>query len=321
MNISGSKILKAGAFVVALVALGACSTQKSSVSTGGTSGGYYKIGQPYQIKGQWYYPKEDFSYDETGVASWYGADFHQKKTANGEIFNKDELTAAHATLPMPSLARVTNMENGKSLVVRINDRGPFSGARIIDVTERAAQLLGFERQGTAKVRVQVLADESKAIADAMRRYGSPTPEPYQVASADVSSVPAASTGSVTSEPLAPLPGQDIASEQPLAPLPKTHAEARAMMKTIQPVPEVRQLPVSAQQDLYVQVGAFIKISNATKLEQKLASFGHVRVANVDVKGIQFYRVQVGPIKDVASADVMLGKIVKAGHREARIVVD
>ena len=94
-----------------------------------------------------------------------------RRTANGEIFNKNELTAAHKTLPLPTLARVTNLENGRSIVVRINDRGPFSGSRIIDVSQRAAQLLGFEQKGTAKVRVQVLADESKAIADAMRHYG------------------------------------------------------------------------------------------------------------------------------------------------------
>ena len=134
------------------------------------------------MSGNWYYPKEDYSYDETGIASWYGQGFHGEKTANGEIFNKDELTAAHKTLPLPTLARVTNLDNGRSIVVRINDRGPFSGARIIDVSQRAAQLLGFEAQGTAKVRVQVLADESKAIADAMRHYGSPAP-PTQVAAA------------------------------------------------------------------------------------------------------------------------------------------
>ncbi len=138
---------------------------------GHTAAGTYKVGTPYQVAGQWYYPHEDFTYDETGIASWYGADFHGGKTSNGEIFNKDELTAAHKTLPLPTLARVTNLENGKSIVVRINDRGPFSGERIIDVSQRAAQLLGFEKKGTAQVRVQVLSDESKAIADATRHYG------------------------------------------------------------------------------------------------------------------------------------------------------
>src|SRR6202012_947764 len=121
-----------------------------------------------------YTPSEDYSYDETGMASWYGDDFNKGKTANGEIFNKNELTAAHKTLPLPTLARVTNLDNGRSIVVRINDRGPFSGARIIDVSQRAAQLLGFESQGTAKVRVQVLASESIQAQSIARLNGSDT---------------------------------------------------------------------------------------------------------------------------------------------------
>ena len=133
---------------VALILSGCASSGPSSRTESGGQG-VYKVGQPYQIGGSWYYPREDFSYDETGIASWYGADFHDHMTANGEIFNKNELTAAHKTLPLPSLARVTNLDNGRSIVVRINDRGPFSGARIIDMSQRAAQLLGFEKTGTS----------------------------------------------------------------------------------------------------------------------------------------------------------------------------
>lgn len=114
----------------------------------------YKIGGPYQISGRWYYPKEEPNYDQVGIASWYGAQFHNKRTANGEVFNKNHVTAAHNTLPMPSIVRVTNLENGKSIVVRVNDRGPFAKNRVIDLSEKAAELLGFKDQGTAKVRVQ-----------------------------------------------------------------------------------------------------------------------------------------------------------------------
>ncbi|MEK9967791.1 MAG: septal ring lytic transglycosylase RlpA family protein, partial [Ferrovibrio sp.] len=117
-------------------------------------GGIYKVGNPYQINGVWYYPKEDPNYDETGIGSWYGDQFHNKVTANGEIFDMNEVTAAHPTLPMPSLVRVTNMENGRSIVVRVNDRGPYVNGRVIDLSRRSAQLLGYDRQGTAKVRVQ-----------------------------------------------------------------------------------------------------------------------------------------------------------------------
>lgn len=314
----------------------ACSSQRARPKvTTGSGGAHYKVGDPYQIKGIWYYPKEDYSYDETGIASWYGADFHDQKTANGEIFNKNELTAAHATLPMPSLARVTNLENGRSLVVRINDRGPFSGARLIDVSQRAAQLLGFEQQGTAKVRVQVLADESKAIADAMRRYGSPAPETVKVASA-LPAAPAPSTA-VTSRPLEPVAGQRV-SESPLTapsaspaalappvqsdvPLPTNRAEAAAMMQVIQPVPEVRQLPVTGPSQIYIQAGAFTKQDNAVRLKQKLARLGHVSVAPAAVRGVQYYRVRIGPIVDVTTADKMLRKVMQAGAGSARIVVD
>ena len=99
--------------------------------------GTYKVGKPYQIKGTWYYPKEDFEYEETGIASWYGRKFHGRKTANGERFDMNYLSAAHRTLPMPSIVRVTNLENGRKVVVRINDRGPYVDGRIIDLSKGA----------------------------------------------------------------------------------------------------------------------------------------------------------------------------------------
>lgn len=133
------------------------------------SAGSYKIGQPYRVGGIWYYPKEDFSLVETGIASWYGPDFHGGPTANGELYDQNELTAAHRTLQMPSLVRVTNLENGRSLVVRVNDRGPFKRGRIIDLSKRGAELLGFIDKGTARVRLEVLERESQELAAAARR--------------------------------------------------------------------------------------------------------------------------------------------------------
>ncbi|MDP2205261.1 MAG: septal ring lytic transglycosylase RlpA family protein [Alphaproteobacteria bacterium] len=131
--------------------------------------GSYKIGNPYTVSGVRYYPREDFSLSETGIASWYGPNFHGKRTANGEIYNQNDLTAAHRTLQMPSIVRVTNLENGRSVVVRINDRGPFKRGRVIDVSKRAAELLGFIGNGTARVRVDVLEKESRQIAEAAKR--------------------------------------------------------------------------------------------------------------------------------------------------------
>jgi len=120
-------------------------------------GGKVKRGNPYQIDGQWYYPlATGENYDEVGVASWYGDKFHGLKTANGETYNMYAMTAAHTTLPMPSLVRVTNLENGKSVTVRVNDRGPFAKSRLIDLSYAAAKALGTVKHGTARVRVQTL---------------------------------------------------------------------------------------------------------------------------------------------------------------------
>ncbi|MEJ8573209.1 septal ring lytic transglycosylase RlpA family protein [Microbaculum marinum] len=119
-----------------------------------SGGGYYKVGNPYKVAGRWFHPKEDPGYDEVGLASWYGSDFHGRRTANGEIFDMGALTAAHPTLPLPTYARVTNLENGRSVVVRVNDRGPFASDRVIDLSRRTADILDFRSNGTAEVRVQ-----------------------------------------------------------------------------------------------------------------------------------------------------------------------
>ncbi|MGX1496955.1 rare lipoprotein A [Labrenzia sp. MBR-25] len=117
-------------------------------------GGRYIVGKKYKIAGKWYYPKEDPDYKRTGLASWYGPTFHGRKTANGEIFDRNSLTAAHTTMPLPSYARVTNVENGRSMIVRVNDRGPFHGNRVIDLSERAATMLGTKSAGIGKVKVE-----------------------------------------------------------------------------------------------------------------------------------------------------------------------
>ena len=128
----------------------------------------------YQVDGVWYYPKVDYGYDETGTASWYGPQFDQRPTANGEIFDMNRVSAAHKTLPLPSVVEVTNLNNGRALELRVNDRGPFVGDRLIDVSRRAAQLLGFQTAGTAPVRIRILKEESIAVAEAAM-HGEPAP--------------------------------------------------------------------------------------------------------------------------------------------------
>jgi rare lipoprotein A len=147
-------------------------TATAPAQHGSSAVGYYRVGVPYEINGVWYYPVVDYDYDRTGIASWYGERFEGRLTANGEIFDLNQLTAAHTTLPMPSVVQVTNLENGRSLQLRVNDRGPFVDGRLIDVSRRAAQLLGFEGQGTTLVRVQVLKEESIAAAEEAMRSSS-----------------------------------------------------------------------------------------------------------------------------------------------------
>ncbi|RWG60522.1 MAG: septal ring lytic transglycosylase RlpA family protein [Mesorhizobium sp.] len=117
-------------------------------------GGRDQLGKPYQVRGRWYYPKEDKKYAKVGLASWYGDAFHGRLTANGEVYDTMQLTAAHPTMPLPSYARVTNLETGSSIIVRVNDRGPYHEGRIIDVSERAAQMLDYGKVGTARVKVE-----------------------------------------------------------------------------------------------------------------------------------------------------------------------
>ena len=150
--------------LVGVATLAACAQKPAVTGSGLPTRGIYKVGKPYQIAGVWYYPKEDYTYDETGIASWYGPGFHEKNTANGEIYDQDDLTAAHQTLPLPSVVRVTNLENGRTLILRVNDRGPFIKGRIIDVSRKAAKLLKFHDKGTTKVKVEVLEKESRQAA-------------------------------------------------------------------------------------------------------------------------------------------------------------
>src|SRR3954467_2652175 len=148
-------------------------------------GGTYRVGKPYTVAGRVYVPEEDVSYRAEGMASWYGDDFHGRLTANGEVFDMTSLTAAHPTLPMPSYARVTNLGNGKSLIVRVNDRGPYHGNRLIDVSNKAAELLDFKGNGIARVRVEYvgrapLEGSDDRQLEATLRTGVPAPSPSMV---------------------------------------------------------------------------------------------------------------------------------------------
>lgn len=160
-----------GVELALLLGLAACATTRPEpraglpqTARGGVPG--VKIGKPYQVFGIWYYPADDRSYDQRGIASWYGPGFNALSTANGERYDQDDVTAAHKTLPMPSWVEVENLDNGRKLTVRINDRGPFVAGRIIDLSRRSAQLLGVDRVGLARVRVRRVFPDGAVIARA-----------------------------------------------------------------------------------------------------------------------------------------------------------
>lgn len=297
--------------LIGLLALGlaACAAERTGV--GGT--GAYKVGNPYQINGVWYYPKEDQFYDQTGIASWYGQDFHGKATANGERYDMNALTAAHRTLPMPVVVRVTNLENGRSLRLRVNDRGPYARGRIIDLSRRAAQLLGFHENGTARVRVQF---EGRA------EVGASPPQDEDEIAAGPAKIKAAPLSSVSSSELAPPPGAATAAVRPPA------ANVRvASTPAMAPVADdgvdgvVTTVAVPARTQIWVQVGAFLTRGNADRLAQRLVYAGGARVTQSAGNGKPIYRVRFGPYTTVEQADSMLNAVIDKGHNGAHIVVE
>lgn len=277
--------------------------------------GVYKVGDPYQINGVWYYPAEDYNYDETGIASWYGPNFHGKFTANGETYDMNDVTAAHRTLPMPSIVRVTNLENGRSLLVRVNDRGPYAHNRIIDLSRRSAQLLGVIDNGTARVRVQIMADESRALALQMKGQGgtevaSLAPQPRVQVQAETLPAPGSTEKPKPVAVVKPA-AAPVAAHDP----PPTHLDGVDLAKQ-----QVKLVPVKPTQ-IFIQAGAFSRFDNAHRLSAILSPFGPTTVSQVDTKSGTLFRVRIGPIGSVSDADTLLERVIGSGHPEARIVVD
>lgn len=298
------------------------------------SQGMYKVGNPYLIDGQEYYPQENFNYSETGIASWYGPGFHAQRTANGEKFDQNELTAAHRTLQMPSLVRVTNLDNGRSVVLRVNDRGPFARGRIIDVSSKAADLLGFKGKGTAKVRVETLPAESRRIAEDAKA-GRDT-RGYEVA-LNNNPRPADPNAPVTLYPdRVGLSVQTASAEDTMAATKVASVEAVPLPPSrLQPVqghiapdgrfmpsPIVTQQPVvAAASNIYVQAGAFGDMANAERLAAKMTAYGPAKVYPTTVNGKSFFRVRLGPYNAIPAADSALNQVLLSGTNNAMIVID
>ena len=265
----------------------------------------YKIGDPYSVDNKWYYPERDLRYDETGIASWYGDEFAGRLTANGEIFDPKLVSAAHKTLPMPSVVRVTNLENGKSLVVRLNDRGPFVAGRIIDLSREAAKRLGFLKTGIAKVRVQILAEQSLA----MERDAKNNKFPQLVANETMPPVEADNLPRVSLNASTTRNIQNETAKRTSA------IELLAQSR----IGEIIEVPVT-KTNIWVQIGAFYNKESANfVLEQYIKTQGLVSESLHNGKPI--YKARLGPITTVKDADLILSEVLEFGFEGAHIIVD
>ena len=310
-------------------------------------GGRYHVGEPYEIGGIRYTPRENPKYDEVGVASWYGELFHGRYTANGEIYDMDRLSAAHPTLPLPVYAQVTNLQNGRTLVVRVNDRGPFKKDRIIDLSRRSAEVLGFRHRGTAQVRVRYLRRAPLSGDDSYERQFVVN-QGYQKYAGPPLAVPAAQDpiafASLLAPTLPPLPDRPdrtvllaAAPDPEPQPAPAPMPEPQPQLPTVAAAlrPELRGSPeetgsitppqvlaserTSSTVGPAIQAGSFRNKETAERARAVLSGIAPVDVDEVDVGGEIFYRVPVGPFHDEIAAASALPQVTEAGYQGARIL--
>ncbi len=267
-------------------------------------GGIYKVGNTYTALGQTYTPKEDYSYSEVGMASWYGTDFHNKRTANGERYNMHAVTAAHRTLPLPSIVRVTNLENGKSIIARVNDRGPYVKNRIIDLSEKGAELLGYKIKGTTKVKVEVLAKESRAIKEAMLSQTNSSKIYNEAIKYSTVTETAKSAPAVAPTPVA-------------APVAVADNNPDKESKTI--ADNNVQAPATEYGTFYVQVGAFSDLDKAKEMASSMKRFGTVSIYEAYLSKDGVYRVRLGAYQSRDEALKILDRVLDYGHADVTIV--
>ena len=260
---------------------------------------HYKLGSPYQVNHVWHYPSYDPNYDRTGVASWYGPAFHGRPTANGERFDMNGVTAAHPTLPLPSRVRVTNLENGRQLELRVNDRGPFVNGRIIDLSRRAAQLLGFKRQGLTKVRVQYLG------LDRLEPPAAPRP-------ADQPVVVAAVSPDVPLKPRWTKPSNGTVVLPPDKPV-------RATASASPPQAPKSETASITSRRLLVEAAVLNGRDDADRLGELVGTLGTVAVEPERRNGRVVYAVRIGPVDTDDEAAFILAELNRAGFTGSHIV--
>lgn len=283
------------------------------------------VGKPYEVNGRWYTPADQPNYDETGIASWYGPNFDGKRTANGEVYDMNGVSAAHKTLPLPSLVEVTNLDNGKSMVVRVNDRGPFVDGRIIDLSRGAAEELGVLRPGVAHVRV---------------RYLGPPPlngEPVQIARADPPPPARNYARAPPDEPARPEPERTYARMEPQnepAPAPSWDADLSAQPAQTgwsapawspPPLPPGQTVAVAYSEQAVVQgayevqAGVFSQAANAQRAASLVSGAGRAEIRTITRDGRTLYKVVVGGLDDEGAANAARAAVAASGFPDAVIV--
>jgi rare lipoprotein A len=288
-----------GRWLVPLGALLLASCGSAPPESVGPGAGHYKLGNPYQIAGRWYYPSYDPGYAEVGIASWYGHPFHGRATANGELFDRDKPSAAHPTLPLPSIVRVTNLANQRQLELRVNDRGPFVGDRIIDLSQAAARALGFEQDGTTEVQVEFVR-----LADAQGIPPHATSAVIRAAAApqvDVAPQPAARAAQPSVEPTPPA--------------------VRVATRGDHPGPGYGVADQASDKRClgFIQVGAFVEPERAVRLAKELDAALALPVSADLPSADRYARVRLGPIGDPGEAAAALRWLHRIGHANAFLI--
>ena len=300
-------------------------------------GGAYQIGKPYDVSGLTYTPREDPGYDRVGSASWYGELFHGRRTANGEIYDMDRLSAAHPTLPLPVYARVTNLNNGRTIVVRINDRGPYARDRIIDLSRRSAELLAFRGNGTATVRVKYLGRAPLSGDDSYERNYLASQSWMQVAAKGKSPKGGAGAIAVSSAlpaenpenlaaPWKAVAPRKAATQEGAAPADPASQSWKATTKVAglpppQSTGSIPSAPKSKVQGhgVVIQAGSFKSKDNADRARTTLAALAPVEVSPIDVGGNVYFRVRVGPFSAASETETVLAKVKQAGFQGAKVI--
>ena len=254
----------------------------------------YKIGKKYNVGGKYYYPKKDLYYNKTGIASWYGPKFHGKLTANGEIYNQYALTAAHKTLPLPSAVKVTNLKNNKSIILRINDRGPFVNDRIIDLSSKAADILDLKREGTGLVRVQILREKSLYL-EKLAKQGS-FPEINDLKETE-------------------LP--NITIPKKVAVKIKNTQNQKIVTKKI----NYNFKNLNKEYKIYIKLASFSSKKNAEIMKKKVSYIDKVKIYKIFKLNKTLYQVKAGPFLSVEKVDQLHSLLLQKGMQGAKIIIE